>query len=567
MRRVREPSAHTPRQVHSIRWFYDVLLEKMGGGVLNPASTSTFKKLMKALSFLMGQRRAYVPKAITREVVEALCGIVRVEDIEEMQAASLLVGDLVWGARAADLYLTDWAEFVFELDKEARTEAARVIGLTWRRLQTKNDRLGRKDAPKPLQCCSGCDGTIKVTEDGHLDGIPCPVHLLLEVKAMQARAVKVAPHELAGPVWGSYVLPMSKTAGVKDGANVAAVDVQAMRARVAPTVKVISAKEEQQGVRYDGSYATATPAMKKLKKLPRVQGTFFEVPVLASGRVPDKTYVTRAWADAKGTTASLRRLLHKETANAKKAGKRPAVDDPREYSSRSYRSGCATALKDLPADVRMDQLDHSSLAVSNGYVQRHSPFKKDAINRSDVALSGTAPTEEQTMRFAHELVMQKDGENVQLREENARLRAALGMQTASEASLDERLRGVLKAAMARPGERVPAAVPPAATGVTAIVTAAATPAAGTKRGAEAVVQSSPKKDKPCTPACEAAGLIMRQDWRAQQQTVEVCIQECCSTGSLLTPTRLQAALCQKHVHTRYKAVEGLLTRHRKKGRA
>ena len=55
---------------------------------------------------------------------------------------------------------------------------------------TKNDRLGRKDAPKPLQCCTGCDGKIKVTEDGKLDGIPCPVHLLLDVKAMQARAAK-----------------------------------------------------------------------------------------------------------------------------------------------------------------------------------------------------------------------------------------------------------------------------------------------------------------------------------------------------------------------------------------
>ena len=53
-------------QVLSIRWFYDVLIEKMGGGALNPASTSTFKKLMKALSYLMGQRRVYVPKALTR---------------------------------------------------------------------------------------------------------------------------------------------------------------------------------------------------------------------------------------------------------------------------------------------------------------------------------------------------------------------------------------------------------------------------------------------------------------------------------------------------------------------
>ena len=145
-----------PWQVHSIRWFYDVLLEKMGGGLLNPASTSTFKKLMKALSFLMGQRRAYVPNALTREVVEAVCRVVRVDWLEEMQAASLLVGDLVWGGRAADLYLTDWAELVFELEKEARTAAARVIGLTWRRLQTKNDRLGRKDAPKP------CGGRVRL---------------------------------------------------------------------------------------------------------------------------------------------------------------------------------------------------------------------------------------------------------------------------------------------------------------------------------------------------------------------------------------------------------------------
>ena len=55
------------QQVLAIRWFYDVLLEKMGGGALNPASTSTFKQLMKALSYLMGQRRVYVPKALTRE--------------------------------------------------------------------------------------------------------------------------------------------------------------------------------------------------------------------------------------------------------------------------------------------------------------------------------------------------------------------------------------------------------------------------------------------------------------------------------------------------------------------
>ena len=90
----------------SIRWFYDVALEKMGGGAVNCASTSTLKQLMKALAYLMGQRRVNVPKALTREIVEAVCGTVRVTDTDEMTAASMLVADFVWGARAANLYLS-----------------------------------------------------------------------------------------------------------------------------------------------------------------------------------------------------------------------------------------------------------------------------------------------------------------------------------------------------------------------------------------------------------------------------------------------------------------------------
>ena len=77
-------------------------IEKMGGGAVNCASTSTLKQLMKALAYLMGQRRVNVPKALTREIVEAVCGTVRVTDTDEMTAASMLVADFVWGARAAN---------------------------------------------------------------------------------------------------------------------------------------------------------------------------------------------------------------------------------------------------------------------------------------------------------------------------------------------------------------------------------------------------------------------------------------------------------------------------------
>ena len=161
---------------------------------------------MKALSFLMGQRRVHVPRALSREIVEAICGVVNPHSVEEMTALSMLVADFVWGGRAADLYLTDWSELVFEFEMlvqcaqamveaagpatvqttateplapaavpQAQEEEKRVIGVTWKRLQTKNDRQGKKDAPKPLQCCSGCDGTLKLTEEKRFDGIPCPV--------------------------------------------------------------------------------------------------------------------------------------------------------------------------------------------------------------------------------------------------------------------------------------------------------------------------------------------------------------------------------------------------------
>mgnify|MGYP004280217855 CR=1 FL=1 len=48
----------------------------------------------------------------------------------EVEAASMLVGDFVWGGRAADLYLTDWSELVFELEKEAHGAAEVVYGPT-----------------------------------------------------------------------------------------------------------------------------------------------------------------------------------------------------------------------------------------------------------------------------------------------------------------------------------------------------------------------------------------------------------------------------------------------------
>lgn len=569
--------AHGYLQVLSIRWFYDVLLEKLGGGALNPASTSTFKKLMKALSYLMGQRRVYVPKALTREIIEAVCSTVRVGSVDEMTAASVLVADFVWGARGADLYLADWSELVFELEAAACEEAARIIGLTWKRLQTKNDRQGRKDAPKPLQCSAECNSRLYVTKDGRLDGIPCPVHLMEAVRALQADDVCVPCDELVGPWLGTYVLPVDATTGVLSGTTVAAVDVDAMNKRVAPTVKVISQEEEEKGVRYDGSRDTATPAMLQLKKLPRARGTMYEVPKLASGAKPVKSYVVRAFGDAKGVTSKLRGLVRKEAAAARKAGRAPAVADVKSIASRSLRSGAATALADLPPDVRMGQLDHSDLGVSNGYVQRHVQFKKGALNLTDTALQGTQPTEVQAQQLTKALMADKDSQLEILQRENERLKMALGLQGATGATLDIRLGNALAASavLAAPAEAaMPGAEAQAALlaltevpNAEPVETEPPMPEAGSKRP---LGESAPKAKKvrgtdrkPCSQVCEQKGLVdERHDWNALKLTVEECIDKCCTNGSL-TAGRLQTALCNAQVHTRKKMVTNLLERQRK----
>eukprot|EP00966_Prymnesium_polylepis_P259624 5996829-Prymnesium_polylepis.1 len=183
--------------------------------------------------------------------------------------------------------------------------------------------------------------------------------------------------------------------------------------------------------------------MLELEKLPKARGTFFEVTELESGAVPSESYLVRSFADAKGVTGMLRGLMRKQAAAAKKVGDAPAVEDVKSISSRSLWSGCATALKDLPADMRMGQLDHSSLEVSNGYVQRNDPFNANAVNMTDTALTGVQPTEVQTQVLVNALTDAHKSEVSALRTENERLKVALALQGASGATLDERLRNAL----------------------------------------------------------------------------------------------------------------------------
>ena len=156
------------QDVLAIRWFYDKLLEGVGGGALNPASTAAMKALMKALSYLMGQRRVSVPKALSQDVLESVAAVTDVESVSMMTALAMLVADFVWGARASDLYMMDWAELEKKMRAMECGEPA-VAGVVWARLRTKNDRQGKKDAPsapKPLQCTPIVKGPFSLRRMG-----------------------------------------------------------------------------------------------------------------------------------------------------------------------------------------------------------------------------------------------------------------------------------------------------------------------------------------------------------------------------------------------------------------
>ena len=169
------------------------------------------------------------------------------------------------------------------------------------------------------------------------------------------------------------------------------------------------------------------------------------------------------------------------------------------------------------------------------------------------------------------------GEVEELRCENERLRMALRLQGASGWTMDERLRNALKACSAEevvvPAVAAVADAPAVelAADVCVEVEAEALTEAPARAASEAVGGqqfTTPKQarratdEKPCSRACEEAGLLIRQDWQALEATVDACIDRCSCLGPV-TAARLQAALCKAHVHTHKKAVQSLLGRYRK----
>ena len=126
----------------------------------------------------------------------------------------------------------------------------------------------------------------------------------------------------------------------------------------------------------------------------------------------------------------------------------------RQWASTSWH-GHATGTCRLASRHAHGPVGPFQLGSVNGYIQRNTPFRKNAINKTDTALKGTQPTNEQTALVLKEISSMRAGGVEVLRCENERLRMALGLQGASGATIDDRLRNILATAVAPVGS-VPA---------------------------------------------------------------------------------------------------------------
>ena len=76
--------------------------------------------------------------------------------------------------------------------------------------------------------------------------------------------------------------------------------------------------------------------------------------LVRAAQVPEEEYAVRAWGDANGTTTRMRALIKQYVKTARVHGDTLVVSDPKDFSSRSMRSGFATGnFRKAPTEVRV----------------------------------------------------------------------------------------------------------------------------------------------------------------------------------------------------------------------
>ena len=246
----------------------------------------------------------------------------------QVLTAAYMTKNVVHGTRAHDEFLLDWSDVTECAEGEGgEGGVSGVRGVAIAPQGSKNNKAQR-DRVKPLWCLRGCTGAVQRTEDGKLKvGCVCPAHLLLHAKALQAARVGVAVAQLRGPVYGDY----KKIEDVPAGATL----VRSERASVAelakPLVCVVTRAEEAAGLMYD----RREPFVVEGRMLwPPMRGRYFEVAGLG--------YAVHAWANAKGVTHRMRRLMR--TVNARAGEELIPPAEINKLSSKSHRIAMATLL-------------------------------------------------------------------------------------------------------------------------------------------------------------------------------------------------------------------------------
>jgi hypothetical protein len=215
-------------------------------------------------------------------------------------------------------------------EQQRSQEPGRRRGLGMHHQTTKNNRPQLEKGPKPLDCVTGCDGTVKRTEDGRLVFASfCPVHLLLHAKTLQARDAGVPVSQLRGPVFGRY----KKIEKLPAGSTLVMSAEGSQAHKAPPLVMCVTRAQETAGLFYN---RTVPFVVNGKAYMPPCRGVYFEV--------GNEGYAVHAWATADGVTHRMRQLMRVVNRRAGGAGALIPEETIQKLSSKSHRIAMATLL-------------------------------------------------------------------------------------------------------------------------------------------------------------------------------------------------------------------------------
>jgi hypothetical protein len=249
-------------------------------------------------------------------------------------------------------------------------------GTTYKNQATKNNRAQR-DRTKAIQCVEACTGKVEKDSAGKLIVKTfCPACFDRHLQQLQARDAGVCVEELRGPVYGDY----RKLSELPSGATLVMSERDSqVEGGVVDNklVCVVTAEQERAGYHYDRSH----PFVVNGKMYwPPVRGIYKE----AAG----KGYAVRAFADANGVTARVRKQM--KLTNHRKGAEVISTEVIARTSSKTMRITAATMLsrKGVPMPEIVEMLEHENEEMTRRYIENYEALAIEKRNYSNVIYAG-----------------------------------------------------------------------------------------------------------------------------------------------------------------------------------